>query len=373
MAGLVNPISQRNLQIVKANPTRFPIILDDDCSSLTPWTVTGTVTVTDGKFVFAASSNIVRQLTFPKTIPFLITCEINATDAANPWIYILDSANTVIGAVGLYTPTQAYLYEPSGGNQYSTIITNTQTNRLYLLYDPTTNTCRGWVQYNGTGGPRYIGEINVTGIPNKIKFLRGSISSGTVSIDNIIITPSYGAVIGDSRVAGHATNGYDPWPGYYPDTFYPHMAFPYCFYKQTDVYLINGGVGSTNSAQNLARLTAILNFKPKLVVIGPSNLGEAIGTFKANHATMINQAVASGAKVVVLDLLPSQVEYAADIADFNSWLSVYCQDIGVTMVPVHDKFTTNSLLKTVFDSGDGVHLNELGARYLAELLADYIA
>lgn len=373
MADIVPLLSK----LIMANKNRFGVILDDTCDSLTGWAATGTVTVSSGKFNFAASSNIAKAINLSKIMPTVITCELTKNGLSAFGIYLYNGSNNIVGAVAVDVASaqnSVITYSPSSGNANEKTYNSANPFRLYLLYDPIKSVIKGFIQDDGTSGAKYIGSSPVTGIPVTLKLLTGSVHAVDVQVDNLIMAPVYGAVIGDSRVAGHGTNGYDPYPSYYPGTYYPNMAFAYDFYKDVGVYLINDGVGSTLSAFNLARIANTIQFSPKVMIIGPSNLGESVGTFESNFAAMATACINAGIKPIMMEIPPcNQPDYADEIISINAWMNNYCQQNGIQLIKLYNLMANGTNLKSTFDVGDGTHLSEIGARFVANLIEDAIA
>lgn len=357
--------------------TRWRPLLDDPCDSLEGWTTSEGVDVHGGKFRFQGpSARVERAFSFDPILPVLLTAEVALSEPSTQLsLQFADETGTPVAgfAVQRSGENNVDLFsQESEGN--TTAFDRTVPFRVWLMWDPVAQTCRGWIQDDVKGGPRYMGERATRGTPAKLQIKTGPSGSNDVLshdalIDNIVVAPVWAAAIGDSRVAGH--NGYDPWPGY-PRGQNINYSWPHHLYKMTGAFVVNAGIGSTTSTQNLARIADVLAFKPQVLIIGTSNLrDETTEEFIINHQAMIDAALTANVGVIVTEYTPSKSPNVPRHQLFNAWLRAYCDQHGITMVPMWDELGGDTGLAPHFDE-DGVHLSELGYRYIAHLIANHL-
>ena len=144
---------------------------------------------------------------------------------------------------------------------------------------------------------------------------------------------------------------------------------------------INAGVGGNTTALLLARLDAdVLSKSPHyctlLIGINDINTDVAIGTIFGNITTMAGQIVTAGIVPILSTILPygGNGNWTAGrqevLIALNDLIRSYCTAQGVVCVDAYNsdlRADEGVSLKTIYSSGDGLHLNVLGYRYLAGL------
>lgn len=133
---------------------------------------------------------------------------------------------------------------------------------------------------------------------------------------------------------------------------------------------LNAGIGGQTTAQMLARFdTDVLSHHPKVVVIegGVNDIVSMEVPTIDNTARMAEKAAASGARVIILSMLPANIPY--NVYPFNNELIHLTKGFGYTyvdlfyaMVVPPDNVQDFSLFV------DGIHPNEQGYAVMWKVL-----
>lgn len=198
--------------------------------------------------------------------------------------------------------------------------------------------------------------------------------TATVISDQYTIQETTGnelAVLGNSITAGAYAGSVD-------NMFYSILK------KATPggVSLIAGG--SNRTSDQISLLPELLSLGPKIAIfcdgINDPNYGDLAATTQANILQWISTCQANNITPVLVEVTPISSSYTpvsgsnatmqAAITALNSWMN----GLGfVKVVPMSAVFTSSGSLNAAYNSGDGIHLNEVGNRLYANQLMTALA
>lgn len=256
--------------------------------------------------------------------------------------------------------------------------------RLLMLIDPTVLECRLYLYYiNTTPDMQYhlvssatTFSYQASNIPNVLRMITGSSGTGTFTIENFYIYTPFAVLVGDSIAQGHPR-----WASL--------MGYANTTAQQTDIGLwlerglgedvkvVNQGDGGHAIADLLSRYDDdILPFKTPYVFlnIGTNDAyaGTTMATAQTNLETIVDGIIANGSVVILNDIAPRN-NFDATMNtwkdSWNTWLVTFADGkAGCYLSQSHDSLedpVTPDDLRTIYDSGDGVHLIAGGQRIVA--------
>ena len=143
---------------------------------------------------------------------------------------------------------------------------------------------------------------------------------------------------------------------------------------------IEAGTAGYRSDQLLAYLPTLLALNPGAVhiQIGTNDTGNAVplATYQTNMAAMVALIKAKGIPVTIGTIPPrgpasATAPIRSAIAAYNTWLRLWAPSQGVELAEVHAALadTITGDYTAAYDSGDGVHPNDLGHQKIAMAVA----
>jgi lysophospholipase L1-like esterase len=139
-------------------------------------------------------------------------------------------------------------------------------------------------------------------------------------------------------------------------------------------YLYNAGMPGETSTQQLARFQRdVLDRHPDLLIVQTATTdcprGVPLATTISNETSMIAQAQRAGIRVALTDLI-ARASPTCEAA-VNDWAQSYAAANGVPLIDLHSQLldpATGGMLP-IYDSGDHIHPNYLGAMVLGQAAA----
>ena len=162
--------------------------------------------------------------------------------------------------------------------------------------------------------------------------------------------------------------------------------FNYCsiLTRQQFTYGYNAGVGGDTTAMMLARFDAdVAPHSPSIVIIGgpendadPAN-GVSVASFAANMMALAAKVRDIGASLVIRTACASNGDGTrkSNIIKMNTWLRDHAPDLNAIAVLDFYAVTVDPItgnLRSTYDSGDGIHPNDLGNWALGKRAADIL-
>jgi lysophospholipase L1-like esterase len=141
---------------------------------------------------------------------------------------------------------------------------------------------------------------------------------------------------------------------------------------------VNAGIPGNTSAQMLARYsTDVKAYNPQVLFIlaGTNDVSQTVtlATFAANISAIVALAKQDGIPVIIGTVPPRGASVSTTTtktltSQYNNWLKMWCPRNGVYLADVWSKLITanTEVLKTGYDSGDGIHPETLGHQQIAE-------
>lgn len=198
-------------------------------------------------------------------------------------------------------------------------------------------------------------------------------NSDAVEIASSFAPRSYGFIIGDSQ-----TNGRNEVAGVAQDIMYPRYG---------TVFKSRGRAGEKLATEILARWDTELTSDTYdfCVIEGGVNdiiAGTSLATMQSALQSMIATARTRNVEVcAIINVMPwktfaswsAGLQTATD--NWNAWLVTYCPSVGIPLIDAYTimESSTADTLNTIYDSGDGLHLNLVGQTRLAQEVIDCIA
>lgn len=154
---------------------------------------------------------------------------------------------------------------------------------------------------------------------------------------------------------------------------WPHMAC--ALSGQRLAYRGNAGVAGNNSTQILARVSAVVALKPRVVTIlaGTNDLTQSVtfATWSANIKAIVAALRAAGIRPVLCTIPPrGNTTYLTNQLKWNRWLRAYAMANGLDLLDFFSLLVnpTTGMFASGYDSGDALHPSQ--AAHIA--MANYV-
>lgn len=186
------------------------------------------------------------------------------------------------------------------------------------------------------------------------------------------------AVVGDS-IDTQATTGSFPGRGWYQLEWRTDIGEGTASSKAHCLNLENYAVGGYTTSQILTNVnTYVVGHNFDLVVVGGgiNDIGASVpqATIKANLDSIVSAITSDGGKVWYRETLPYTAYSDANIEDLNTHMAgksdvhILTDGSGTRLHDVAESSPGSNVLKTAWDSGDGLHPNSTGANDIAGYL-----
>jgi len=262
---------------------------------------------------------------------------IQTSNTGNGGLYILKSGRTIV-ATG-----------PSIGVALNDIIDLDGTfydSVFHLTAHNITSGATGTVSFTyATNGSTIV-------VPNTSNFSLMELG-GTHQIQNIDISSqelidANLVTVGDSKTIGYFTNTFTGRYASQLNNNYPSA-------------LINaGGADLTTNVLNRQDELIRLSANKYLLSIGSNDIrfGSSLAQLQTNYDSLVRILQATGAKVYHIVLPEDYTKpLGVNLLSFKDWVQT---NYPAYYINVWDSMATGNILKGIYDTGDGVHLNQLG-------------
>lgn len=262
-----------------------------------------------------------------------------------------NTGNSNLGKINILgsITSSASLPQPSVGDIIKLTVQRTRDRYSCTVLNETTGGSINYIAFGSANGGFYL---NNTSSPT-INFLGGDIDILDFNYSiNEYKSPEV-SIIGDSIAAGGGTTSLI---NKYPDKLYGPFRF---------VVNLNGN--ADYSYVILQRVQEVLLLQPKRVYLmfGGNDLlfGVPLSTLQSNYTTFVNTLTSAG--ILVYHLL-STPRNSTDVSGFNAWLkTTYPNTYIDTFTPLWNRTEGSTGLNSIYNSGDGLHPNDLGHAQIA--------